>query len=190
MLSSPDCAFSPPCQLPPSVLLIYTYPNLSSCAEVPGLKEALASWPKHKTIPLPPRVSPMQGWVDAVPFVPTKYALLLHNDGYALDPFFTCELVGALEARSEARSSNATEARGGPSGGPFVVAAPMLYESKADGSLAAHATQANLRLVREAGAPTGLVVRHDHSPAKALNRGKDLPEGPQQVPLSKLSPGL
>jgi len=44
-------------------------------------------------LPLPLSVSPMTGWVDAADFVATKYALLLHNDGYALDPFFTCELV-------------------------------------------------------------------------------------------------
>jgi hypothetical protein len=31
----------------------------------------------------------------------------------------------------------------------YALAAPMLYESKADGSLAAHATQTNLRLVRD-----------------------------------------
>ena len=51
------------------------------------------------------------------------------NDGYALDPHFACELVGALEARDST----------------YVVARPMLYESKADGSLAAHATQTKLR---------------------------------------------
>jgi hypothetical protein len=42
----------------------------------------------------------------------------------ALDDFFACELVGALKKRR------------GAAGEPFVVAAPMLYESKADGSLA------------------------------------------------------
>ena len=44
-------------------------------------------------LPLPLRVSPMQGWVDAIPYVKTKYAMLLHNDGYALDSFFGCELL-------------------------------------------------------------------------------------------------
>jgi hypothetical protein len=65
---------------------------------VPGLREALTAGPDGKwdavtVLPLPLSVSPMKGWVDAVEFVQTKYALLLHNDGYALDPFFTCELV-------------------------------------------------------------------------------------------------
>ena len=50
-------------------------------------------------IALPLRTSPMQGWLDAVPYVKTKYSLLLHNDGYALDSFFGCELVQALKAR-------------------------------------------------------------------------------------------
>ena len=78
------------------------------------------------------------------------------NDGYALDPHFACELVGALEARDST----------------YVVAAPMLYESKADGSLAAHATQTKLRWQDG-------YVRHDHSIARALNRGRDFPEGDQ-----------
>ena len=43
---------------------------------------------------------------------------------------------------------------------------------------AAHATQENLRLVKNP--DTGVVtVRHDHSVARALNRGLDFPEGPQ-----------
>ena len=98
----------------------------------------------------------MRGWLDAVPLIRTEYALLLHNDGYALDSFFACELVQSLKARDAS----------------YVVAAPMLYESKADGSLAAHATQSRLRL-------QGGHVRHDHSVAKALNRGGDIPEGDQ-----------
>ena len=48
----------------------------------------------------------------------------------------------------------------------------MLYESKADGSLAAHATQTKLRWQDG-------YVRHDHSIARALNRGRDFPEGDQ-----------
>jgi len=71
---------------------------------VPGLREALTSgpdgkWDKVTVLPLPLSVSPMTGWVDAADFVSTKYALLLHNDGYALDPFFTCELVRANNER-------------------------------------------------------------------------------------------
>ncbi|KAH8066993.1 FK506 binding protein [Aureococcus anophagefferens] len=97
----------------------------------------------------------MRGWLDAVPLIRTEYALLLHNDGYALDSFFACELVQSLKARDAS----------------YVVAAPMLYESKADGSLAAHATQSRLRQ----GGPSA----RDHSVAKALNRGGDIPEGDQ-----------
>lgn len=79
--------------------------------------------------------------------------------------FFACELVGGLKAWNKTGS------------GHFVVSAPMLYESKSDKSLAAHASQSNLRLVREKGGD--ITVRHDHSAAKALNRGYDFPEGPQ-----------
>ena len=54
----------------------------------------------------------------------------------------------------------------------------MLFESKADGSLAAHATQTNLRLVED-DSPEGMTGRHDHSLRRALNRGRDYQEGPQ-----------
>jgi len=154
--------------VPPTVHLIYTYPNFSSCASIPGMDEELGKWANVTKLPLGLRVSPMSGWVDAVPHIKTKYALLLHNDGYALDDFFACELVGALKARANSSDPNR-----------YVVSAPMLYESKADKSLAAHATQSNLRLVSEAGATHGRTVRHDHSPARALNRGSDFGEGPQ-----------
>ena len=89
-------------------------------------------------LPLPLRSSPMQGWVDAVPHIKTKYSMLLHNDGYALDSFFGCELLRGLKYH-QTNDPNAN----------YFLAAPMLYESKADGSLAAHATQTNLRLVKD-----------------------------------------
>jgi hypothetical protein len=54
----------------------------------------------------------------------------------------------------------------------------MLYESKMDGSLAAHATQTNLRLVKDE-SPQGMTVHHDHSLRRALNRGLDFKEGDQ-----------
>ena len=60
------------------------------------------------------------------------------NASYALDNFYLCELVQGL------KDKQAIDPR-------YVVSAPMLYESKdRDGvvSLAAHATQTNLRLVR------------------------------------------
>mmetsp|Transcript_34158 Transcript_34158/g.78917 ORF Transcript_34158/g.78917 Transcript_34158/m.78917 type:complete len:525 (+) Transcript_34158:490-2064(+) len=162
------------------VKLIYTYPNFTSCANVEGMEEELNTWNNVKRIPLPLRASPMSGWVEAVPYIHTKYSLLLHNDGYALDPFFACELVEALKARHNGNMTLDTDEPGvaAAAGGDYVVAAPMLYESKADKSLAAHATQSNLRLVRDG--PNGSVtVRHDHSVRRALNRGDDFGEGPQ-----------
>jgi hypothetical protein len=79
---------------PPSVHLIYTYPNFEACAKI-DLKDVLARWDKVTVLPLPLRSSPMQGWIDAIPYIKTKYSLLLHNDGYALDSFFGCELLQA-----------------------------------------------------------------------------------------------
>jgi len=151
---------------PPEVHLIYTYPSFESCASI-DLKDVLKRWKKVTLLPLPLRSSPMQGWVDAIPYIKTKYSMLLHNDGYALDSFFGCELLQSLKYHQ----TNSPDAG-------YVLAAPMLYESKMDGSLAAHATQSNLRLVKD-GSPQGMTVHHDHSLRRALNRGQDLKEGDQ-----------
>jgi hypothetical protein len=151
---------------PPSVHLIYTYPNFESCATI-DLKDVLKRWEKVTLMPMPLRSSPMQGWVDAVPHIKTKYSMLLHNDGYALDSFFGCELLQSLKYH-QANSGNKS----------WVLAAPMLYESKYDGSLAAHATQTNLRLVKDE-SKQGVTVHHDHSLRRALNRGSDFREGEQ-----------
>jgi len=109
----------------------------------------------------------MQGWLDATEHIKTDYTLLLHNDGYALDDFFACELLQGLKSRQQTDMET----------GEYIASAPMLYESKKDGSLAAHATQENLRLVKNLDG--NVTVRHDHSVARALNRGLDFPEGPQ-----------
>ena len=157
---------------PASVHLIYSFPNFQSCAQI-DLAKPVGRWDRVTMLPLPLRSSPMQGWLDAVPHIETEYALLLHNDGYALDEFFGCELLQALKARQPGQplAPNTTD------GARYVAAAPMLFESKHDGSLAAHATQENLRLVR---ARDGVeTVRHDHSIARALNRGDDIAEGEQ-----------
>ena len=151
---------------PANVHLIYTYPNFESCSSI-NLRPVLKRWKKVTMLPLPLRSSPMQGWYDAVPYIKTKYSMLLHNDGYALDASFGCELLSALKARQ----ASEPESR-------YHLAAPMLYESKMDGSLAAHATQSNLRLVKD-GSPYGFTVHHDHSLRKALNRGSDFEEGEQ-----------
>merc|ERR1719230_1105573 len=151
---------------PPSVHLIYTYPNFKSCASL-DLKPVLKRWKKVTVLPVPLRSSPMQGWVDAIPHIKTRYSMLLHNDGYALDSFFGCELLQSLKYHK----------RNSPNGS-YVLAAPMLYESKMDGSLAAHATQTNLRLVKD-DSPQGMTVHHDHSLRRALNRGFDFKEGDQ-----------
>merc|ERR1719331_321416 len=99
---------------PPEVHLIYTYPNFESCAKI-DLKDVLKRWKKVTVLPLPLRSSPMQGWVDAIPHIKTKYSMLLHNDGYALDSFFGCELLQSLKYHQQ----------NSPDAG-YVLAAPML----------------------------------------------------------------
>ena len=56
----------------PQVHLIYTYPNFTSCREVPGLQEALGAWDTATEIALPLRVSPMKGWLDGALKIKTK----------------------------------------------------------------------------------------------------------------------
>jgi hypothetical protein len=82
---------------------------------------------------IPSRVSTLLpvrtvNWVqtlkDAQPNITTPYTYLVHNDGYALDDFYLCELVQGLKDRKDKD----------PSAG-WAISAPMLYESKYDGSL-------------------------------------------------------
>ena len=54
------------------VHLIYTYPNFTSCREVPGLSAALGKWDTATEIALPLRVSPMKGWLDGALKIKTK----------------------------------------------------------------------------------------------------------------------
>ena len=70
-----------------------------------------------------------------------------------------------------------TDSSAGLTGRGLPLGSSRRYESKHDGSYAAHATQSNLRLVKEA---DGEIVRHDHSLEMALRRqGVDLVEGEQ-----------
>ena len=91
----------------------------------------------------------------------------LPSRSYALDSFFGCELLQGLKHHQQLTPHL-----------NYSLAAPMLYESKADGSLGAHATQSNLRLVKDS-SDHGVAVRHDHSLRRALNRGSDVKEGAQ-----------
>eukprot|EP00039_Didymoeca_costata_P002075 m.57354 g.57354 ORF g.57354 m.57354 type:complete len:726 (-) comp11102_c0_seq1:115-2292(-) len=159
---------------PPSVRVIYTYPNFTSCAAL-DFSESQKYWDTLDMVPLNIHVSPMQGWLDAVNGdITTKYTYLVHNDGYALegkkDKMFLCELVQGLKDKQADHPE-------------FSVAAPMLYESKADGTFASHATQSNLRLVRDnwdwktmdyqGEYPDQVTIRHDHSASLALRRQKE-----------------
>ena len=65
---------------PPSVHLIYSFPNFTSCATI-DLDKQLSRWDKVTMLPLSLRSSPMRGWLDAVPYIKTEYSLLMHNDG-------------------------------------------------------------------------------------------------------------
>ena len=106
---------------PPGVHLIYTYPDFESCRSI-DLKEILARWDKVTVLPLPLRSSPMQGWVDAVPHIKTKYSMLLHNDGAPPPP-------GARWCRPSVPPARRP--------GGTMLAAPSCCMSKRDGSFAA-----------------------------------------------------
>jgi len=158
--------------VPRGVHVIHTYPNFTSCAEI-DLSSQAKHWDHFEKVPLNIHSSPMVGWLDSVTknWVKTPYTYLVHNDGYALDDHFLCELLRGLKTRQ------ATEPE-------WAIAAPMLYESKHDRSFAAHATQSNVRLVRDKAEDSKygpLTVRHDHSVRMALRRqGVDLEEGEQK----------
>lgn len=99
---------------PPGVHLIYTYPNFESCASI-DLKDVLARWKKVTLLPLPLRSSPMQGWVDAVPHIKTKYSMLLHNDGYA-SATLACTAAAICQRRERSSPLDWCSARQLPAG--------------------------------------------------------------------------
>lgn len=140
--------------------VIYTHPAYKACSKMH--KGHLSYWNNVRTISVDLSDSPMSGWVRASKYINTKYSYLVHNDGYALNANFLCELYGALSSRSA----------------DYIIAAPMLYENKEGGGLGAHATQSKLQLT-----PThnkyGKSAFHKHSFINALNRGNDLEEGDQ-----------
>ena len=107
---------------PPEMHLIYTYPSFESCAGI-DLTDVLKRWKKVTLLPLPLRVSPMQGWVDAIPHIKTPYSMLLHNDGYALDQFFGCELLQSLRYH-QTNSPNRCVAR------PRAARAPRAHRAR------------------------------------------------------------
>jgi hypothetical protein len=96
------------------VHVIHTYPNFTSCSEI-DLSSQAKLWTNFDRVPLNIHSSPMVGWLDAVTknWVKTPYTYLVHNDGYALDDHFLCELLHGLQKRQ------ATEPA-------YGIAAPML----------------------------------------------------------------
>jgi hypothetical protein len=87
-----------------------------------------------------------------------------------------CELVQGLKDKQREDAS-------------YMITAPMLYESKHDGSYAAHATQSNLRLVRDKRARCVCVI-FDHAFLLGdLNYWLDMQHLPTRIlPREKMTP--
>ena len=140
--------------------IVFTYPNSTYCKH--WHTNSVNYWNDVTVLALESEAAPMNGWIKAIPYIRTKYSYLVHNDGYALDNTFLCELKGALY------NSNSS----------FVVAAPMLYENDNNNNLMAHATQSSLQ-VQPSSNIYGSIVFHEHSFYRALNRGADIQESEQ-----------
>ncbi len=140
--------------------IIFTYPNSTYCQH--WHTSALNYWNDVTVLALESESAPMNGWIKAIPYIRTNYSYLVHNDGYALDSTFLCELNGALFSRDSS----------------FVIAVPMLYENDSNNNLMAHATQNSLQ-VQTSSNIYGTVMFHEHSVYRALNRGTDIQESEQ-----------
>ena len=149
---------------PAAARLVYAAPSYASCEAAVDPAAAFARWERTTVLRLPPHASPMQGWLDAVPHIATPYALLLRNDAYALDPFFACELLGRCGgARPTAAAATCWRRR-------------CLRERGGRRAAGARHAGQPARRGRRRRRPA---VRHDRSLRRALNRGRDLPEGEQ-----------
>lgn len=152
-------------RLPRQTRVIYAYPDFPAChQQVAQTLEAFRThFDRAEALPLPFNSSPMQGWWQAAPMLRTRYALLMHNDVYEVANSSCCWLLRALQEDSLA-----------------AAAAPSIFETRDDGSLAFHTTQSRLHL-RADGSGRGLApwLLHEHDFAVGMNRGADLPMGPQ-----------
>jgi len=140
--------------------IIFTYPNSTYCRH--WHINALSHWSNVIILPLDSESAPMTGWIKAIPYINTNYSYLVHNDGYALDDSFLCELKNALVYSDSS----------------FIIAAPMLYENDNNGNLMAHATQESLQ-IQSSSNKYGSTMFHEHSLYRALNRGADIKESEQ-----------
>ena len=126
--------------LPAGVRVIYTYP-LPPWEEAKDyaarLRDAAGPHlvPNLRLLPVDGFSNPFDAWLKALPFVRTKYTLLMHNDVFLLDGkgHLLSELHGALETHPA-----------------HAVAAPQIYETEVAGLLTTHLFNTNLHLRRNA----------------------------------------
>ena len=114
-------------RVPAGTRVVYYKPTFQGCDAV-DLAPARLALPSLEIVDAQPDASPVDGFIDALRTAKTPYALLMHNDVYAMDAHTICELVGAAVRRPESS-----------------VFAPQLYEREATGVLAPHAHQTKLR---------------------------------------------
>ena len=152
--------------VPRAMRVVYVYPNFEGCNRV-DLAALAALLPRLRVLATPAASSPIAGFVAAQPLLETPYALLLHNDAYAMDPWALCELYRALEAHPRS-----------------AFAAPQLYERGDAGVVVPHGHHRNLHVRRRATAAAAAddVISYDidfELLTRRLPRDFEGTEGPQ-----------
>ena len=121
--------------VPRDMHILYVTPRFVGCDRVDI--EGRSVLPRLQVLRIGEDASPIAGFLAAQPLVRTRYALLLHNDAYAMNNWSLCELARALDAHPEA-----------------AFAAPQLYERAENGIVVPHGHHRNLHLRRVAGRTT------------------------------------
>lgn len=126
--------------VPREMAVFYALPDFEGCnrVDVHVMRHTL---PKLRVVVTPPTASPIAGFLAAQPLIRTPFALLLHNDAYAMDPWSVCELYRALASHRAA-----------------AFAVPQLYERAERGIVVPHAHHRNPHVRRARGTDDEVVA--------------------------------
>mmetsp|Transcript_367 Transcript_367/g.819 ORF Transcript_367/g.819 Transcript_367/m.819 type:complete len:613 (-) Transcript_367:465-2303(-) len=130
---------------PRDMPLFYAYPAIRGCRHVPAEAAARKHFTNYTEVSVKNNDAPIAGFLKVQPLLPTKYAVLMHNDAYPMERDFACELFRALEAHPE-----------------YPIAAPQIYEMASDQIIVPHGHHQNLH-VRPAAGNRGLRIDYDLS---------------------------
>jgi len=148
---------------PNDMHVFYAYPAIRGCRHVPAGDVGRRLFKHFTEVAVGAADAPIAGFLKVQPLLKTKYAVLMHNDAYPMEPAFACEMFHALEANPH-----------------YPIAAPQIYEAAGDKIIVPHGHHQNLHVRPSATSDTGYRIDYDLSMHLLTQRKpEDFNEGPQ-----------